>query len=208
MINSKKELRLYLMVDMMMNRGYFNYDIKTRIKNWVVSDPIMKYLQNLRKLEYALSRHGFISVVHQLKYKRRLMRLGLKLGFSIPCNVFGYGLVLPHYGTIVVGEGNIIGNYCVLHTSTCITSGKKKIGDGLYLSAGAKIVHNIELGENVSIGTNSLVNKTINESNCMIAGMPAQKIKISEPWYIRDGKEYQKRHERCEELVKNIKNKK
>lgn len=59
---------------------------------------------------------------------------GMKLGFTIAENVFGYGLVIPHYGTIVVGSGNRIGNYAVLHTSTCITAGKKNIGDGLYLS--------------------------------------------------------------------------
>lgn len=70
---------------------------------------------------------------------------GMKLGFTIAENVFGYGLVIPHYGTIVVGSGNRIGNYAVLHTSTCITAGKKNIGDGLYLSTGAKVLRDVQL---------------------------------------------------------------
>lgn len=37
-------------------------------------------------------------------YKWRYRKLGLKLGFSIGYKCFGYGLVIPHYGTIVVGE--------------------------------------------------------------------------------------------------------
>ena len=128
MINSKKELRFYLMADMMMNRGCFNYSIKSRIKNLIVADPIMKYLRYLRKMEYAMTKeYGFVFFVRKIKYKRKLISLGLKLGFSISCNVFGYGLVIPHYGTIVVGEGNRIGNYCVLHTSTCITAGKNEL---------------------------------------------------------------------------------
>ena len=54
---------------------------------------------------------------------------------------FGYGLVIPHYGTIVVNGGVRAGNYCVLHTSTCIGGSDKVIGGGLYLAAGAKKVY-------------------------------------------------------------------
>lgn len=46
--------------------------------------------------------------------------------------------MIPHYGTIVVGGTNIIGNFAVLHTSTYITANHKIIGNGLYLSTGAK----------------------------------------------------------------------
>ena len=64
---------------------------------------------------------------------------------------FGYGLVIPHYGTIVVGEDNRCGNYCVLHTSICISGerGGKRIGDALYASSGCRINKPITLGNNV-----------------------------------------------------------
>ena len=38
-------------------------------------------------------------------------------------NSLGYGAVIPHYGTIVVNGDARLGNYCVLHTSTCIAGG-------------------------------------------------------------------------------------
>lgn len=126
-------------------------------------------------------------------------KLGIKLGLSVSFDEIGYGVVIPHYGTIVVGRGNRIGNYAVLHTSTCITEGKKNIGDGFYLSTGAKVLKDITIGDNVSVGANSLVNKSFPD-NCMVAGTPAEKIKDSEAWYIRDGEEYARRVRECEKL--------
>ena len=105
----------------------------------------------------------------------------MKLGFTIAENVFGYGLVIPHYGTIVVGSGNRIGNYAVLHTSTCITAGKKNIGDGLYLSTGAKVLGDIELGNFITIGANAVVNKS-EEGNCLLIGIPAEKKRYEDAW--------------------------
>lgn len=63
--------------------------------------------------------------------KWRFFRLSRKLGFSIGYDVFDYGLVIPHYGTIVVGNTNRIGPYAVLHTSTCITDTGRRIGQAL-----------------------------------------------------------------------------
>lgn len=202
MINSNKELKFYLAADLMMNRGKFKYTFKERIKEFLSQDLIMRYLSCLRKLQYhnQLNRGGIIARYYKWKYDR----LGVKLGFSISPNVFGYGLVLPHYGTIVVGSKNCVGNYAVLHTSTCITANGKVIGDGLYLSTGAKITSKICLGDNISIGANSLVNKDFTQGGVLLGGMPAKIIKVSLPWYVRDGKEYAIRVKKIEELKKTL----
>lgn len=126
----------------------------------------------------------------------------MKLGFSIGRNVFGYGLVIPHYGTIVVGDSNKIGNYAVLHTSTCISDNGKIIGDGLYLSTGAKITSRIVLGNGITIGANSLVNKSVEENNVMLGGMPAKIIKSLPIWYVREAGTHQERVNKIEELKK------
>lgn len=135
----------------------------------------------------------------------RYIKISKKLGFSIGSDVFGYGLVIPHYGTIVVGGNNKCGNYCVLHTSTCITGNGKTIGDALYLSTGAKITSKITLGDNISVGANSVVNKSLPEGNVMIAGAPAKVIKPAEPWYIRDGKSFTDKVKAIEELRTKMK---
>lgn len=96
--------------------------------------------------------HGGVKYCIPATYYHYLHRkLGMKLGFTIGKDVFGYGLVIPHYGTIVVGENNRCGNYCVLQTSTCISNNEKKIGNALYLATGAKITSRCILGDNVSV---------------------------------------------------------
>lgn len=130
----------------------------------------------------------------------QLKRLGIRLGFSIARDVFDYGLVIPHYGTIVVGSGNRIGRYAVLHTASCITTGKKIVGDGFYLSTGAKVLKDVQIANNVSVGCNAVVYGDVESSDSFVAGNPAQPIKKAEAWYVRDGEEYRRRVELCEEL--------
>lgn len=131
-------------------------------------------------------------------------RLGIKLGFSIAKDALGYGVVIPHYGTIVVGGGNKIGNYSVLHTSTCITHGQNVIGDMFYLSTGSKIIGDgIRLGDNVSVCANSVVNKSVPGSNILLAGLPANIKRNDYPsWTERDRDIYTQRVLMIEELKK------
>lgn len=126
--------------------------------------------------------------------------LGERLGFSIGHDIFGYGLRIPHYGTIVVGGTNRIGNYAVLHTSICISDNGKEIGDGFYCSTGVKITSKVTLGNNISVGANSLVNKDFNENDVLIAGVPAKLVKEAKPWYVRDN--YAERINSISELKK------
>lgn len=187
MISTRKELKKFIKADFIMNYG--EYSFKRRIICLLSGDLISKFLKQLRKTEYSVNKRSIFASLQ----KFRLKKISYKAGFSIALNVFDYGLVIPHHGTIVVGSGNKIGRFCVLHTSTCIGEGEKNIGDGFYLSAGAKVFKNITIANNVSIGSNSLVNKPILKANSLYAGVPALYIKESEPWYVRDGEKYEKR---------------
>ncbi len=202
MIRSKKELYFYIAADRMINRGCFRKTLVAHIKEFFIQDYIMDYLVLMRKSSY-YTRQGGVRHLLSMYYKYKYFKLGAKLGFSIGCDVFGYGLVIPHYGTIVVGGSNRIGNYAVLHTSTCISDNKKNIGDGLYLSTGAKMTSKIVLGNNVSVGANSVVNRSFGD-NIMIAGAPAREIKDADAWYLRDGKKYSNRVKLIEELRESL----
>lgn len=54
--------------------------------------------------------------------------------------------------------------------------------------------------KNVSASVNSVVNKNIEVDNVLIVGSPATIKKQTEPWYVRDGKEYLEKVENCEKL--------
>ena len=177
----------------MMNRGYFKPNFWCKLKNIFFPDHIMKFLVLMRRLQYYSNSgrlYRGVFVFNAVRYKR----LSVKLGFSIGYRVFGYGLVIPHYGTIVVGDSNRIGNYCVLHTSTCISDNQKIIGDGLYVATGVKMTSRVTLGNNISIGANSLVNKSVCGDNLLLVGSPASlNPPPAKTWYIRDGEQYTKR---------------
>lgn len=197
-ILTKKQLKFAIASDYMMNRGFFKPTLKIKLKNIIEPDLIMRFLITMRKVNYYSNNKGLgISLIIN---KIRFNRLSVKLGYSIGPKVFGYGLIIPHHGTIVVGASNRIGNYSVLHTSTCISGNGKIIGDGLYLATGAKMTSKLSLGMNVSIAANSVVNKSFTENNILLVGSPAIIKNTTEPWYIRDGEIFASRVRRIEEL--------
>jgi len=197
MITTKKMMKFYIRADSIMNRGGWGFSIGNWIKDWILPDYTLKYLKTLRKVEFYSNTNRKLQYIYKIKLKR----LGYKTGFSIAKNVFGYGLVIPHHGTIVVGDGNEIGNYAVLHTCVCITVGQKKIGDALYCSTGCKILGNVKLGNAVTIGANAVVNFS-SEDNCLLVGIPAIKKRCEIEWY--NDEKYKKRVSMCEELKRKM----
>ena len=108
--------------------------------------------------------------------------------------------MIPHYGTIVVGNSNRIGPYAVLHTSTCITDSGRRIGKGLSLSTGAKITGGKELGDNVVVAANSVVTKSFLDGNVLLVGMPAIVKSTISDWYSSLDSETKRRVDAIENL--------
>ena len=138
----------------------------------------------LRKLEYFSNRNdlGIFQRVFLLILRYRFRKWSIKLGFSIPINVFGPGLAIVHYGTIIVNHNARIGANCRIHACTNIgaSGGSNKapiIGDNVYIAPGAKIFGDIFIANNTAIGANAAVNKSFLEENTLIAGIPARVIK-------------------------------
>ena len=144
----------------------------------------MDISKKMRKLEYYTNCYSNIFIKLYLIFLRLSYRkLSLKLGFSIPINVFGSGLAIVHYGTIVVNGNAKIGNNCRIQACTNIgaSGGSKKaplIEDNTYIGPGAKIYGDIQLGDNIAIAANSSVNKSFLDcSGIMLAGSPAKRVK-------------------------------
>jgi sugar O-acyltransferase (sialic acid O-acetyltransferase NeuD family) len=77
-----------------------------------------------------------------------------------------------------VGHDTIIEDYCSFMPSVNI-SGEVKIGNGVYCGTGAKIINQLEIGENSIIGAGAVVSKTL-PANCTAVGIPAKPIKFHE----------------------------
>lgn len=206
MIQTKNDLKFYIAADRIMNglseekslkeilMGIINGPLKGTIINYLCAMRHYAYYSNNRKSKFSLN---FFPMLY---WHRRWNNLGLKLGFSIGHNSLGYGVVIPHHGTIVVNADARIGNYAVLHTCTCVAGGNKEIGDFFYLSTGSQIVGELTLGDGVTVAAHSLVNSSF-PSKVLIAGSPAtikrEKYVI---WPIRDGQTYIHRMEEVELL--------
>lgn len=182
MITNKKDLKFYISADLMMNFGKTHVSFKQRIESLLKINKLPIFFIILRKYEYAVNNKSFMRHFYRIKYKR----ISNFLGFSIALNVFDYGLVIPHFGTIVVGPNNKIGKYCVLHTSTCITESvgqPRIIGDSFYLSSGSVIAKNHYIGDNITVSACSFVNKDIKENNVLLGGQPSTILKNKIVWY-------------------------
>jgi serine O-acetyltransferase len=146
------------------------------------SVPIVHFQRMLRKLEYYKNCKKSALNRLYLKYLMiRFRKLSIHLGFTIPPNVFGPGLNIVHYGSVVVNGDAKIGRNCRIHSATNIGGSDGKaptIGDNVYIAPGAKIFGNITIGNNVEIGANAVVNRNVPD-NCTVVGIPAKIVKMN-----------------------------
>lgn len=146
------------------------------------ADEIWKFEILLRKVEYDLNcRHGLAAFFVGKYHKFRFHRLSVRLGFTIPPNVFAEGLAIPHYGTIVVHGSVRAGKNCRLQEGVTIgaTGGSHEaatIGDNCFFGSGAKVIGAVRIADDVAIGAGAVVTKDITEAGTTWAGVPAGKI--------------------------------
>ena len=137
----------------------------------------LRFQLRLRRIEYLHNTAGHNPLKGLWRFVLEVVnhRLATRLGFTIPKNVFGPGLHIVHYGTIVVHPDARVGRNCRLHPSTSIGdyNGVPHLGDNVYIGPGAKIYGPVTLGDNVAVGANAVVNKSFG-SNVTLGGVPAR----------------------------------
>lgn len=174
MIRNKRDLYHYLEQDKIA-LGIAN----TKRRPRPFYDETWRFQIALRKAEYALNCKNK-NIIYLLWNKLRFHLLSVKYGFSIPLNVFKEGLSIAHYGTIVVNSNARIGKNCRIQENVNIgsTGNDKapKIGNNVFIGTGAKIIGNIEIADNISIGAGAVVVDSFLEKGITIGGVPAKKI--------------------------------
>ena len=99
-----------------------------------------------------------------------------------PGAVLGSGIMIDHGTGIVIGETAHVGdNVSMLHGVTlggsgCVRADRHpKIGPGVLLSAGAKILGPVRVGDGAKVGAGSLVLSDV-PAHVTVAGVPAREI--------------------------------
>lgn len=185
MISSYSEYKLYLERDRIASQIPPFNSFKSKIKNLFFPNEQWHFIKALRFLEYCnnVNKAMFGGVIWLIA-KYRFRKISIKLGYSIPINVFGPGLSLPHRGNIIVNPNTQIGENCRIHVGVNIGAHKGKaprIGNNVYIGPGAIIFGDVTIGDNISIGANATVNKSFYESNVVVAGTPAKIVKTNIP---------------------------
>lgn len=139
---------------------------------------LRKHQMLLRKTEYYTNTK---KKIRGLFYKVRLYRIQNKYTLHIPINTFGKGLHIMHLEPILVNGNASIGSNCSIHTNTSIVAGGNSfqaptIGNNVVISVGAVILGNVHIADDIAIGANAVVNKSFDEVDITIAGVPARKI--------------------------------
>lgn len=100
-----------------------------------------------------------------------------------PACFIGKGLLIDHGSGVVIGETAIIGDDCtIFHGVTLGGTGKERgkrhptLHNNVFVGAGAKLLGNIEIGNNAKIGANAVVLHDIPDGTTAV-GVPARVIR-------------------------------
>lgn len=174
MIQSKRDFFDYLEADRVANH------ISPNKNNWIACRIEGRYnylyLMYMRRVEYVMNcKNSIISKIYLKLLNMRLKRLSVLTGITIPPNTFGKGLYIPHWGSIVVNSTARFGDNCVLQSGVNISEGVVG-GNHIYIAAGAKLLMNVHIANDIIVAANAVVTKDFERENIVIGGIPASVI--------------------------------
>jgi serine O-acetyltransferase len=142
--------------------------------------PILYFKGYQAVQSYRVAHHLWVNGRRDLAYFVQ-MRVSEIFGVDIhPGARVGKGIMIDHAHSIVIGETAVVGdNVSMLHSVTLGGTGKEeedrhpKIGDGVLIGAGAKVLGNIRVGSCSRIAAGSVVLEEV-PSCKTVAGIPAK----------------------------------
>ena len=122
-----------------------------------------------------------------IKFLARFLQYIVKIITNIeihPGSSIGESFFIDHGSGVVIGETTIIGDHVTIYQGVTLggVSTKKEkrhptLANHIVLGAGAKVLGNIEIGDYVQVGANSVVVKDV-PSNSTVVGIPGRIIKM------------------------------
>ncbi|THH38320.1 serine O-acetyltransferase [Aliishimia ponticola] len=142
--------------------------------------PILYFKGYQAVQSYRVAHHLWMEGKYDLAYFFQ-MRISEIYGVDIhPAAKVGKGIMIDHAHSIVIGETAVVGdNVSMLHSVTLGGTGKEeqdrhpKIGNGVLIGAGAKVLGNIKIGDCSRIAAGSVVLEEV-PSCKTVAGIPAR----------------------------------
>lgn len=104
-------------------------------------------------------------------------------GISIPPETkVGPGLMVLHFGGVVINGAAVIGTDCTLHHEVTIGNrisggGSPVIGDRVMIGVGARVLGEIQVGNDAEIGANAVVLSSLPDG-AVAVGIPARVVRV------------------------------
>lgn len=184
MIRTKADLKRYIAADRHAYGKLSPCSFKEKVIQYFFPDKNYAFVRCLRYLEYYTNTAnlGVVKTFKRFYYALKLQRLKRQTGIDICPNTCGAGLHIVH-GKVLVGANARIGENCkILSDVTVGIQGRYDrpqapvIGNNVYIGTGARIIGGVRIADNVVIGANAVVTKSITESGTTWAGNPARKV--------------------------------
>jgi serine acetyltransferase len=138
--------------------------------------PGFRYTFWLRTARY-LKNGSLLAYPFYFLSRFKLRSLKFRYGISIPYNVnIGKGFYVGHYGGIVINHEAVIGDNCNISQGVVLgatyggsSPGVPKVGNNVYIGPGSILIGGIIIGDNVAIGSNAVINKTVPDNSVVVA---------------------------------------
>ena len=163
---------------------YLNCGHKSFIYNLIYPNYCYKYLFYNRLYEFSRSGDGGIKKIFSFFLKIKVHKWSFKTKIEIPTFTIGRGLKINHTtGGIIINSRARIGRNCYLSNGVIIgqdniykPNNVPIIGNNVHFAPNSKVFGNVIIGDNVIIGTDCIVMKSI-PSNCCVVGNPARIVR-------------------------------
>ena len=144
---------------------------------WLQLLALLKEAQEFRNLYYHRLFKGNFSARFFMYLLKIIYRECPYFFLDSSCNI-GPGLFVQHgFSTIIMAD---LGENCWVNQQVTIghkdKTGRPQIGNNVRITAGAKIIGNLKIGDHVTVGANAVVVKDIPD-RCVVVGVPAYIIK-------------------------------
>ena len=137
-----------------------------------------RLLASIQAYQYHRARRGpWHALMRKVARSRHLLWSIVTQSDIAPQATLGRGLMLPHPNGIVIHEDAIVGDDCMIMQQ--VRSGMigedcvPRLGNNVYVGAGAKIIGKVEIGDGARIGANAVVTKDVPANHTAI-GIPAR----------------------------------
>lgn len=155
-------------------RWLYGDDSRKKVLRAALSDATLSMV--LYRSMFYCSQRSVLKPFALILHKLNAIICGCVIGVNAD---FGKRFIILHSVGVVINSAVVGGDDVVLESGVVIGAEKEKspkLGSRIFVGSGAKIVGELEIGDNCTVGANAVVVKTV-EDNTVVGGVPAKVIR-------------------------------